>query len=285
MKREVKKTRWVKKGHGKSKGYKKTGRTRKVHNPNKFWMINVPKGRLSPIEDCRRVKLYTNLECHNLTPCVGGVTDYFNFCPYDLSEPFQIGFGTTYSGGYQSINGASPGGAMTINPDFAFTQQANYVNLVANMFQRYRVEGYSVEISGHLTSGADTYECCSHPNLNFAIPTANVMEQALQSSYAKHGEWRVYYDRASSNTLKSGYIKMKVLAGKPEESDKAWQADPVNFGASIVGGSVGAPTTTSRYMHQITWKSLSGITGVSALGLKIRLMQDVIFYDPIGNAP
>lgn len=272
--------RWVKKGQKKTKGWKRTGRTRKV-NTRKITKISIfPIGDQRTIPD--RLSVVLNCQFVFTSPIAvgtGGNMAYYNISGNWLIDPFVTGSGLASFNSYSAaIGGAGGGFNGTLNPGYVSTADPLFYNaFVPNMYTKYYVKSSSIEVNATISNSLDEGDIVILP-VPFNQTQTTVFSNASTSRYAKIAQigGNAFGINQTSNTCKN-YMSTATLKGiKASDDLMVLQED-------LVGDSTTNPP--SCWQWQVGYqRRLGGSSTTGQLTFRTKMKYFVTFFQPAKQA-
>lgn len=278
----MKKTRWVKKGAKKSKGYRKTGRTRKrnglhvsVHNagPGAYTLRKLSYKYPFPSEFTTLLETQIEGSCATASTNVAGVSNLMTFSANTIISPFNATL-SAYTG-VAKMTATAPGFASTISPEYAIGDSPAYSADLARLYQQYIVLASQVSVQFHFQGGNDAYEVVVAPGYNTLITNTNMLKNMKEYKNSKYTVMNLFQE-GFRNRLTSKWIRTADIAGSPHLTDSEWEA---KTGTTL---TISQPTT--QYAWIIVGKDQLGAVNLSApINFRVILRQKVKFSDPLGS--
>lgn len=285
MKRIVKKIRWVKRGAKKSKGWKKTGKTRNreyVKNGEWIAIMNPPKGRHRPFPD----QWITHVDqemCFNVpftTNNFGNVNgNYFNVLANSAYRTFT-GSQISNTSGFDFNAGAGTGAGSQgfggiATPAYSLNNNMPNVGTFANLYQRYLMLDSRIEVELDLQSIGDTLLAVVAPLVDgFAIPTTNIGLASTQLNKAKIKECSAYGQTGNRNIVKN-YVNIQYLAGRPSATvEELLSTGLYDSDCALTS------YPTKRLGWLVMARSMDGTANASQLNVRVKIRNKIMFYKP-----
>lgn len=297
-----KKIRWVPKGTAKSKGYRKTGRTRrtgrkKVYSKDKkvtafvnkngyFILIAPPVKRMkSPLPDKWFTEfefdLHFNIPAGTISnpgagagPGLNG--NYATFAANALNQPFNTQPANTNAILLNATGaGTGQGLAATYAGGWAQTNQAYNSIVFQSMFQRYIIYSFSVFLEVYPQVAGDSVEVSlAALNQGWTIPTTTVAHSTQNIKQSVTATCTFANTAQKKNKLSLRGLRIQDLSGYNNLSldeilarstyDAPCNANPL----SLVG-----PIISMQMMD-------NAVQG-GAMPCRIKLVQKILYWDPI----
>lgn len=293
-----KKTRWVKKGQLKQKGWKKTGnkRVRKVNKSTAQYQLSKTdkvlkhkssgdsilyfkpaKGLKTPLPDRWVTEMEFDIPFYIPATTLNSLNSshYGCICSNSLYRPFASAIGNTNAQLINVAGGAGSGLAMTVvNPGYSINDNAYNQTILFGIYNYAIVTDAELIVDFDIQSIGDSIEAIIVPyKYQNVIPTTNTSRSMANARNSVTGIMQAYGQKQARNRLVSKFNVAELMGMEGATVNELIALTGLNHVSNV------APTKALG--HTLCVTTLDAATNASNIPVRFKLIQKVVFYSPL----